>query len=258
MAGTCCVDFSGLNGNRQDLDALGESGRTLFATVHYMKEYKPKMVIFENVVNAPWVEKDGKKGFDHYVNEAGYTSRHMKLDAKNFYVAQTRQRGYMICIRKHDAYLALCDQRKDLTQLTDEEVEEELDDFFAPGTGGFDHLLDQWEKAVRYLERNASVGADALLLDADDPRLVGLQEGENEEKSKKPTPWEKCADGHLKYRSEQGLGNKHPLTNWSDNTSSLPDYFKRPAKGFTQRVVDTLDIVHARNITRGIDDRYHS
>ena len=257
LAGTCCVDFSHLNGNRQDLEACGESGDTFAATVQYMVEFAPKMVIFENVKTAPWVTKNSKRGFDHYINKAGYASRHLIIDAKKHYVPQTRQRGYMICVRKLDAYLALNRQQKDLSKLTNIEVEEELDAFFDPSTGGSNQLFDKWELVVRALEVPASAPADAWLFDTDDSRLVSLQEGEKQENTRKATPWEKCAEEHLKYCSHLALGNDHPLTQWHDNTWILPDYFVRPAPFFTLRTIDTIDIAHKRSATRGIDNCFY-
>jgi len=43
---------------------------------------------------------DGKIdfGLDHFMLEIGYIAQYMKLDTKQFYLPQTRQRGYMLCI----------------------------------------------------------------------------------------------------------------------------------------------------------------
>jgi site-specific DNA-cytosine methylase len=255
VAGTCCVDFSMLNGKRQKLEANGESGRTFFATLDYMKEFKPRMVIFENVKSAPWhgKMKDGEwqNGIDYHVKRAGYASRCIILDTKNYSIPHTRQRGYMLCLHMLVAYLTFYGNAQEPT-------EEQLAEFCDPENGGLANIFDKWEKTVRYFGRPASVSADAFLLDADDARITGIQEGELEEISRKPISWEKCKDGHFDYRSKLGLGNKRPLTSWSDNTYKLPDYFRFGQKGFTQRVLDTLDIYHAQNILRYIDDRHYA
>ena len=255
VAGTCCVDFSNLNGNRLNLEQMGESGRTFFATLQYMVEYLPKIVIFENVLTAPWttkITKDGKKpGLDYHIGLAGYATRFIKLDTKKFYLPHTRLRGYMICINKAHAYTSFCDEAKT------EPTEKDLDDFAHPETGGLNVLFDFWEKLVEYLGCDASVGVDAMLLAADDPRLFSLRDGESEGKSRKAIPWEKCKVGHHEYRSAYGFGSKHAITDWHDDIYKLPDYFHRNVKGLTQRVLDTIDIAHLRNLKRGFDDRFY-
>lgn len=54
IAGTSCVDFSGLNRLRKGLDENGESGDTFNAVLRYAKTKRPRIVLLENVFNAPW------------------------------------------------------------------------------------------------------------------------------------------------------------------------------------------------------------
>lgn len=54
IAGTSCVDYSGLNNEKQDIDANGESGRTFRGMIEWVKKHQPPIVILENVCSAPW------------------------------------------------------------------------------------------------------------------------------------------------------------------------------------------------------------
>lgn len=235
IAGFCCTDYSKLNNKPMTLAERGESGQTFYAILAYALEYKPKIIILENVVRVPWNDKIAKKrlgerGLDQHFGLIGYTSRHLILDAKEFYVPQTRQRGYLIAIHRESF------------KGSDEEIE---------------GLLDQWEKDVTKLQRPASVPAEALLLKSDDPNLKFVQR-ENVEKGegKKELFWNRCKMGHQLYRSALKLGVEHPITKWGPSGSKqLFDYY-RTFKGFTERVLDTLDISHLRCIKRGFDDRY--
>src|SRR5271168_4236197 len=61
IAGFCCVDFSTLNNQRKSLDDYGESGDTLKAVLAYAEEFRPKMIILENVKGAPWLDENCKE-----------------------------------------------------------------------------------------------------------------------------------------------------------------------------------------------------
>lgn len=267
VAGFSCVDFSILNNSPRTLEERGESGDTLFAILQYMVEFHPKIVILENVKGAPWIdekisekkrtsvkkgEKSERKGIDFHVGEAGYASRLITVDTKNFYLPHTRQRRYMICINKMQAYSGYCKNAKVGPN------DEEIDRFCDPKYGGLNIIFDHWQKVVKLLGREASVRVDAMLLEEDDVRLTGLRDGENENNRKrKAGAWAKCKNGHQEYRTALGLGGKHILTDWLDDTFKLPDHFPNFSKGATQRVLDTLDIAHLRNLFRGFDDRYY-
>lgn len=54
IAGTSCVDYSGLNNEKQDITANGESGRTFRGMLQWVNKHKPPIVILENVCSAPW------------------------------------------------------------------------------------------------------------------------------------------------------------------------------------------------------------
>jgi hypothetical protein len=96
VAGTSCVDFSGLNNNQKELDEEfgGESSKTWFAVLAYVKEFRPAVVILENVFGAPY-----DLMMECY-REIDYLPAGALLDTKNHYLPHTRQRGYMVCFDK--------------------------------------------------------------------------------------------------------------------------------------------------------------
>jgi site-specific DNA-cytosine methylase len=72
-------------------------------------------------------------------NEEGYDATHTKLDTKRYYIPHTRQRGYLIAVRK-------------------EFKARELD--------------KRWKDIVLALERPAVKCLDAFMLSTDDPRVI--------------------------------------------------------------------------------------
>lgn len=265
IAGTCCADFSSLNRHRKTLEEIGESGETFFAMRKYAQVHRPKVIIIENVGSAPWLggfkNRDNKHrgtraavtkpgfeyGMDTCMSEIHYATRYLRLDTKNYYLPHTRVRGYMICV--------------DMLPFMDGEYPTEKDanqKFVAPDE--LNRLLDEYEEMVKRLERPASVPVDAFLFDSEDPLFgnSGQVWGAEMEKPRKSTTWERCKSGHHNYRHDLALGSQRPLTNWvNDGSSTLMDYFRKGAKGYTKRELDSLDVSHLRNLARGIDDRYY-
>lgn len=92
VVGFSCVDFSNMNLYRKTLDEMGESGHTFYGVLRYTQRCRPPLMILENVCGAPWGHiKDAFKEID-------YHAYHIKVDTKNYYLPQTRERGYMLCI----------------------------------------------------------------------------------------------------------------------------------------------------------------
>ena len=107
---------------------------------------------------------------------------------------------------------------------------------------------------VKNLKRPASAPVEAFLFPPDDPALKVLH-GELKG-DRKPVNWDKCSINHTEYRRDNGLGTRKMLTDWkTDGSKVLPDHHIAMPNG-TERVWDSLDIAHARNLQRGFDDRY--
>ncbi|PBP21728.1 Helicase-like transcription factor HLTF/DNA helicase RAD5, DEAD-box superfamily (ISS) [Diplocarpon rosae] len=241
IAGFACDDFSLLNSHRKGLDDRGESGDTFYAIRHYVSRFKPKMIILENVISAPWLKAKKKRGTKNSENEPksildlmeelGYAVSFVKMDTKEYYLPHTRQRGYMVCILR-SSYKA----------------------------GDLDEKTLNFKKFLEgNFKRPASVPIEAMLLDYDSPLLKLTSKEEDGQKKRASTSWEKCKLGHHDYSQKHGLGNKHPITNWMPNGAKvLPEHWQ-PTDGLTERVLDTVDLSHARNIKyKGIDDRYQN
>ncbi len=270
VAGFCCVDFSNLNTKPKTLEELGESGDTFHAIVAYATKAKPKIVIFENIVNTPWndqeilqkrkvrfnltksfEEKESRppteeeyetllaeetqqrrvhRGIDYYMDLAGYQSKHVVLDSREYLLPQTRNRGYMICVRREEF-----DSTEELTER-----------------------IQTWADLVIGGQTPATVAADEMLLEVkDDVRSAPTLMEEVTKKKKAAPAWDKCRADHAKYRRELELGYKRFLTGWGENGSSNPPgSWASPTSGMTNRVNDYLEIQHLRSMNRGYDDRY--
>jgi site-specific DNA-cytosine methylase len=113
IAGTSCVDFSRLNKHRKDLDqdGGGESSKTWFAVLAYVKAFRPAIVILENVLHGPW-----DRMMECY-RDIDYDVGGVLLDTKNHYLPHTRQRGYLVCFDKTKATCNIDGIGKEWTSL---------------------------------------------------------------------------------------------------------------------------------------------
>lgn len=100
--GSPCQDFS-IAGHQKGADAGSETRSSLmWETVHIieqMGEWKPKIVIWENVKNV--LSKHMIHNFNKYIeymNRLGYTSSYKVLDARDYGLPQARQRCFTVSI----------------------------------------------------------------------------------------------------------------------------------------------------------------
>ncbi|PGH01037.1 hypothetical protein GX51_05473 [Blastomyces parvus] len=228
VVGFSCVDFSNMNLHRKTLDEMGESGHTFYGVLRYTQRCRPPLVILENVCGAPWGHI--KNAF----KEMDYHAYHIKVDTKNYYLPQTRERGYMLCI----------DQTKLETPLP------------------ADPKSSTFAKMMKNFERPASSPVTQFLLKNDDPRLQDAINdiSTNPVKDRQAVDWTRYKARHLRYRMREGLGDKRPLTRWQDNgTCQMPDFYWHGwARMQTERVWDTLDVNYLRSIVRGLDINFKS
>lgn len=207
IAGTSCVDFSRLNKHPKELDQEvgGESTTTWVGVLSYVKAFRPAIVILENVKGAPY-----DRMMDYY-RQIGYEVGGALIDTKNYYLPQTRQRGYLVCFDKSKA--------------TAEDIN---------GAG------KTWQDLMSKFRRSASSSVAEFMLPNDKIRAqqVSLDD------SSKEYDWAACEIRHIQYRQEKRLGNARPLTFWSESgTMNVPEngfiswYRKQP-----ERVRDYMDI----------------
>ena len=221
IAGTSCVDFSRLNKHQKNLDeeAGGESSKTWYGVLSYVKAFRPAIVILENVKNAPY-----DLMIECYRN-IGYEFGGVLLDSKNYYLPQTRQRGY----------LAFFDKSKATTE----------------GIGGAGKA---WQELMSKFRRSASSSVSEFMLPND---KIRAQQTSLDDNNSKEYDWAACEIRHIQYRQEKRLGNARPLTFWSESgTMNVPEngflswYRKQP-----ERVSDYMDISVLRKATE-FDVRY--
>ncbi|KAK8153048.1 hypothetical protein IWX90DRAFT_409460 [Phyllosticta citrichinensis] len=225
VAGSSCVDFSMLNTKKGKV-AKGESQETLKAILDYVSKWKPTLLIFENVSGAPWKELKA------YAGGYGYQADFVKVDTKDFYLPQTRMRGYMLWIRQ--------DRSKNNSKA-----------------------LKQWcELMKKSFRRRASAPASAFLLPGDDPRVHQF----NSELSRiyqnwvrsRIVEWNACRRRHENVRSEEQLGEKKPITQWvKGGTCVTYDHaHKLWLLKMPERVWDSIDIRFLRAAIKGFDPNF--
>lgn len=228
VVGFSCVDFSNLNLHRKALYEMGESGHTFYGVLRYTQRCRPPLVILENVCSAPWslIQKAFK--------EIDYHAYHMKIDTKNYYLPQTRERGYMLCV--------------DQSKLTTE----------APS----DQKSSQFVSIMKKFERQSSSPVTRFLLEDGDPRLQDAIDDMsiNPVKERQAVDWTRYKARHFAYRMREGLGDRRPLTRWQDNgTCQMPDFYWHAwSRTQSERVWDTLDVNYLRTIIRGFDINFKS
>lgn len=231
IAGTSCVDYSKMNTLRKTREEMGESGTTIDAMFNYAKTHLPKMVLLENICQAPW--DDLKKEWD----ALGYYSEYVRVDTRRYYIPQTRNRVYMACANK--AWLD------------------------AAGVNGGD-ALKYWVHLVSSFERPASSTAGTFLLDEYDPRLEIMLNGMSDTfsaiaKQRKELPWEVCKSVHAHERILRKVGPSRPISRSEPGriVCSPPDYFcNLHFRSQVERTWESFDIKCLTAIVQGFDPLY--
>lgn len=178
-------------------------------------------MIIENVKSAPW------SNIQNIWESIGYRTQVALVDSKNFYIPQTRQRGYMIAF-----------------------------DRFRAQKIGFDveTAAASWVDTMKELQQRASAPFLDMILADDDPRLEHeIATIVNARPRDYATDWEACRTRHETLRFQGKLGMRRPLTRWQTNgTCAFPDFaFHLWAKSQAERIWDSLDI----NLLRLVSDR---
>lgn len=131
--GSPCQDFS-IAGHQKGADEGSETRSSLmWETVHIieqMGEWKPKVVIWENVKNV--LSKHMRHNFDRYLSYMqmlGYANNYEVLDARNFGLPQARQRVFTVSILGGGAFDFDLMKRKPMENIQDF-LEEKVDDCY--------------------------------------------------------------------------------------------------------------------------------
>ena len=256
VAGFACVDFSKLNKKSKKITDIGESSDTFRSILQYARRYRPKIIILENVEGAPWDliraiwAKDKEFMCDYFKANAdsaqarfyidfwddddlAYAAEWQRVDAKHYYIPQTRTRRYMICL--------------DRSQFPSPELADEA--------------AQEWKRCMVALERKASAPVEAFLLSEDDPRLQHAKD----EMSKtgmirRETDWEVCMGRHEDYRAKEKLGTSRPILEWTNDGCAKPCGYVWTEWTLSQveRIWDTIEISYLRNAAKAIDSFHKS
>jgi site-specific DNA-cytosine methylase len=230
VAGTACVDFSPLNNLQKSLQQGGESAATFDGLLQYAEKYRPRMVIQENVRNAPWNQMKGKW------EELGYMSVQANVDTKHYYIPQTRERGYMVVIDKRRLEVAgLLGGLMDLR--------------------GIQHVTQRVSELIVQFKRAASAPVGLFLLDDEDRRLE-LIEMRARLDSRSEISWEQYKSRHIRHREDLALGTERPITRSLPGVNDLqaPDfYWHRFWQTQPERVWDTVDMNFLKRMLQEYD-----
>ncbi|KAF2631544.1 hypothetical protein BU25DRAFT_384913 [Macroventuria anomochaeta] len=151
----------------------------------------------------------------------GYEAAWVYCDTKNYYLPQTRERMYMIAINR---------------KLYGQNVSE---------------AVTQWQSTMEKLQRQCSSPYEAFLVD------LPVSVIDHSTMSSEPD-WSLCKLRYDQIRSEQGLGTRRPITQWSENgTLHPPDYANRRwYDSQSSRVYDAIDVAHLQAAQEGHDSMY--
>ncbi|KAI1806080.1 hypothetical protein F4811DRAFT_569594 [Daldinia bambusicola] len=210
----------------ENINQMGTSGQTFFSMLKYVKDYRPKVVILENVMGAPW-----KQTSELWFPFIGYKAVFVKGDAKDYYIPQTRFRNYLLAV--------------------DKEVF---------GNQAANEVTTLWYDLMKALIRRASTPVNSWLLPPTHP-LTERARQDDSEKALNPTydaEWERSKARAILVRQREQLGDSHPLTDWSLTKLGQPYDRMDRLMILTQskRVLDCIDINHLRALKAGYDSRF--
>jgi site-specific DNA-cytosine methylase len=225
IAGSSCVDFSSLNVkkiNDPKERESGQSARTFNAIVAYCRYAETPMVILENVKNtAAW--KQLEKAF----KAIGYCCVWTICDSKDYYLPQTRQRGYMICLNKAGFERA----KFDSSVFQNKKLE------------------PQWKALVKSFQCRASASVSDFLLTQNQLEALSI----HPEKGGAPRvvlSWENARGRHASVRQQYQLGAQSPMI------QNPPEYVHELMCGRPHRERDVLSIRRLQAAAQGADDLY--
>ena len=162
MGGFPCQDFSS---SGPKVGIKGKRGQLYQALTHYMEQYRPKIVIGENVPHL--ARLDGGRHLDHIISEyesVGYSFQVWELYCPDYGLPQSRRRLFLVGTRDdlpgfpvkpkpthNNGYFTIDDALSDLEPITDESIPNQSQYFVASrataGGGQGDHTNKRGEVA---------------------------------------------------------------------------------------------------------------
>ncbi|TPX64723.1 hypothetical protein SpCBS45565_g05673 [Spizellomyces sp. 'palustris'] len=217
IAGTSCVDYSNLNNKKKGIHAGGESGRTFWGMLTWVKTYRPKLVILENVCGADWTSMQNE------FTKIRYRVTATRFDTKDYYIPHTRTRGYLFATAEGPTNLP--EMWINLVKSMQRPASSPLEAFLLPTDDPRVHQA-RLDLARASVDRRAA-----------------------------RTDWERCESRHERQRIEEGLGIKRPFSRWEPNSvCRFPDYaWNDWGTSQSTRVLDSIDILYLKMAVKGID-----
>ncbi|KAK4133784.1 hypothetical protein BT67DRAFT_382302 [Trichocladium antarcticum] len=213
----------------KNLKSAGESARTFFAAIRLIDVLRPNTVILENVDGAPW---------DLYIKrlfpKLGYVARYVKVDSKNYYLPQTRQRGYLVAINANKMDVEMADK-----------------------------IVSEWAEMLIQCRRRASAPITAFLGAPDDPTTIQARADMENRGACSAAEWALCQLRHQDVRRKNGLlADDNPFShkamrNGRIISATYPSHAWLPFwKAQPARIIDLIDIVSATTLQDGVDLAY--
>ncbi|KAL2198168.1 hypothetical protein P885DRAFT_34567 [Corynascus similis CBS 632.67] len=207
------------------LPSGGESARTFFATIKLITVIRPKLVILENVYNAPW-----DMYTKHIFPRVCYVADFVRLDSKEFYLPQTRQRGYLLAV-----------------------------DAASIGAKSARAIIETWKEQVSCCKRPASAPVSAFLRPVNDPATVQAR-ADMENRSSSNAEWALCSLRHADVRQKHGIRRDDNPFSLKAMRNSRIIFAAYPSHSWMQfwdnqvaRVVDFMDIAFATLRKESVD-----
>lgn len=212
------------------MEDIGESGATFKALLQYAANRRPPIVILENVRGAPWEE------VCEYWASIDYLSIHIILDTKEYYIPQTRVRGYLLAMDNSHGGI---------------------------GANDWKEISTRFQELVSAFKRPASSPAGMFLLDDDDRRLEQIRKDLSTRleasTGRAEVAWERYQERHASHRTETGVGEQRPISRSLEGgmTCQPPDfYWSQWFKAQVERIWETLDIKFLLGLQKEIDMNY--
>ncbi|KAK4240227.1 hypothetical protein C8A03DRAFT_31703 [Achaetomium macrosporum] len=228
------IDEAFINDLDPALDELldskaGESARTFFAAVKLITDLRPRFVVLENVCGAPW---------DMYTKQIFpkicYVARRVRVDSKDFYIPQTRQRGYLVAIDAQHF-----------------------------GTDLATKIADEWSVQLLRCKRPPSVAITDFLQPSDDPSMIQARADMESKAASENVNWALCSLRHTDARHTYGLRrddnpfSKKVMRNGRLIYACYPSHsWMRFWRIQVPRIIDVLDIAFAVTNGKGVDLGY--
>jgi DNA (cytosine-5)-methyltransferase 1 len=143
--GSPCQDFSIIGKQAGGDKGSGTRSSLMYETLRIVEKTKPTYIVWENVKNL--LSKNHVHNLKNYINELdrlGYDSYYTTLNAKDFAIPQTRERLFVVSIRKGakpSVFLFPCGVDKPCPRLLDF-IDKDVDQKYYLSEKGINYVLD--------------------------------------------------------------------------------------------------------------------